>query len=55
MENLSFSGYLTNDEKTDIVNDVKGNGTLMSLYYKEGAILTFTYYVHEKYVVFFGL
>lgn len=54
LENLSFSGYLTNDEKTDIVNGVKGNGTLMSLYYKEGVIQTFAYYVHEKYVVFLG-
>ncbi|WP_049945491.1 prepilin-type N-terminal cleavage/methylation domain-containing protein [Candidatus Stoquefichus massiliensis] len=54
LENPSFTGYLTQDEKTDIVNDVNGNGTLTSLYYKDGVIQTFTYYVNDKYVVFLG-
>jgi prepilin-type N-terminal cleavage/methylation domain-containing protein len=54
LDNTPFTGYLTSDEKTNIVDDVKGNGTLKSLYYEKGVVQTFTYYINKKYVIFLG-
>ena len=48
------SNSLSLDEKQEIVNQAKGKGNLVSLYYMDGVIQKFTYFIDQKYVVFKG-